>query len=153
MIEKQWKLVKLMHSVSSILLWNSCGFVGVQGPSPCLYVEIRESMNARKISCSDLYFTLLAWKLLFHVLPTKRPLRWCHAHFSFMYYLDREALACFLSENSWTFSVDAREDTKPRKSFIVHFTLHHRLENCCFKYYQQNVRYVGATPTSLLCTT
>ena len=84
---------------------------------------------------------------------TKRPLRWCHAHFCSMYYLNREALACLLPMNSLRFYVDDREVVNTRKSPVGRFTLHHRLQNCCSKCYHQNVGYVVATPTSVLCTT
>ena len=116
-------------------------------------VDPREATKPRKSFI--VHFTLhhRLENCCFKCYQQKHPLRWCHAHFSSMYYLNREALACLLPMNSLRFYVDDREVVNSRKSPVGRFTLHHRLQNCCFRCYQQNVRYVGSTPTSLLCTT
>ena len=117
------------------------------------YVDDREVVNTRKSPVGRFTLHHRLQNCCSNVLPPKRRLRCCHAHFCSMYYLDREALACLLPMNSLRFYVDDGEVVNTRKSRVGRFTLHHRLESSCFKCYQQNVRYVGATPNSLLCTT
>ena len=100
---------------------------------PCLYVDIRESMNARKSHAVT--FTLLHWLENCCFMCYQENVHYVGATLA--------SLLCTTSDrrSSWPafclrtllgFSVDAREAMNARKSPVVHFTLHRRLKNCCF---------------------